>query len=71
VREAGSAPNRAVMIGDGPQDLAAARDAGMRAIAALYGYGGLAAAELGALPSIARFADLPAALRQAMQSAHG
>lgn len=65
VAEAGSLPARAVMIGDGPQDLAAARDASMRAIAALYGYGGLEA-QPGTL-SIAGFADLPAALALAMR----
>jgi phosphoglycolate phosphatase len=66
VAEAGSAPARAVLVGDGRQDLAAARDAGMRAIAALYGYGGLAPADVPAGWAIAAFADLPAALRLVM-----
>ncbi len=65
VAEAGSVPARAVMIGDGPQDLAAAREASMRVIAALYGYGGLEAQP--GTPAIAGFADLPAALALAMR----
>jgi len=69
VAEAGSVPARAVMIGDGPQDLAAAQAAPMRAIAALYGYGGLQAQA--GTPSIAGFAELPAALREAMHKTHG
>ena len=69
VTEAGSVPARAVMVGDGPQDLAAAAAASMRAIAASYGYGGLQASP--GQPSIASFAQLPDALREAMHQAHG
>ena len=68
VAEAGSVPARAVMIGDGPQDLAAARDASMRAVAALYGYGGLQAKP--GLPCIASFDELPGALAEAMRQTH-
>ena len=69
VAAAGSTPDRAIMIGDGPQDLAAARGAGMRAIAALYGYGSerIEAADLDGIPCLERFGDLPAALQSAMQ----
>lgn len=69
VAEAGSVPARAVMVGDGPQDIAAAQAASMRAIAALYGYGGLGAQP--GTPSIADFADLPGALLLAMRQTHG
>ncbi len=65
VADAGSVPARAVMVGDGPQDLAAAQEASMRAVAALYGYGGLQARP--GTPCIASFADLPQALAQAMR----
>lgn len=69
VAEAGSTPARAIMVGDGPQDLAAAQEAPMRAVAALYGYGELQAQP--GTPCIASFADLPEALAAAMQQAHG
>ncbi|MCC7046372.1 MAG: phosphoglycolate phosphatase [Alphaproteobacteria bacterium] len=70
VAEAGSTPARAVMVGDGPQDLAGAQAAGMRAIAALYGYGGLTPRNAGDIPVLHGFADLPGALRQTMRNAH-
>jgi phosphoglycolate phosphatase len=69
VEELGTVPGRAIMIGDGPQDLAAASGAGMRAIASLYGYGRerMTAAELDRLPLLRTFGDLPDALASAMQ----
>lgn len=67
VSEAGSLPARAIMVGDGPQDLAAARAAGMRAVAALYGYGGLTRDDAGEFPVLESFSDLPAALALIMR----
>lgn len=69
VEAAGSTTARAVMIGDGPQDLAAARAAGMRAIAALYGYGRerILAADLAGIVCIDSFTGLPAALSTIMR----
>lgn len=52
----------AIMIGDSPNDITCAIDAGVRAIAVSYGYSRVPAAELGADLLIDRFADLPAAL---------
>ncbi len=72
VGAAGSVPARAIMVGDGPQDLAAARGAGMRAIAALYGYGRerMAAADLDGIVTIEAFACLPEALANIMRQRH-
>ncbi|MCC6469134.1 MAG: phosphoglycolate phosphatase [Alphaproteobacteria bacterium] len=67
VAEAASAPARAVMIGDGPQDLAAGEAAGMRRIAALYGYGGLTRENIGEISALNAFTDLPAVLELAMR----
>jgi len=56
-------PPRAAVVGDSPVDIQAGRAAGMRAIAATYGYGDLRALrEAKPDAEIARFPDLPAAL---------
>jgi HAD superfamily hydrolase (TIGR01509 family) len=63
-RSLGLPPNRCVVIGDSPVDIAAGRAAGMRAIAAMYGYGG---AEIlrgqGPDGAIAAFPELVGVLR--------
>lgn len=52
-----------IVVGDSPVDIAAGRAAGMRTIAALYGYGGgEALREQGPDGTIARFSELPTAL---------
>ncbi len=58
----GAAPGAAVMLGDSRNDVAAARAAGLPAIAIAHGYGGTPARELGADRVIECFAELPAAL---------
>ncbi len=58
----GVAKETAVMIGDSPNDIGCAIDAGVRSIAVSYGYSRVPPAELGADLLIDRFADLPAAL---------
>src|SRR3546814_16287373 len=62
LEQLGADPASAVMIGDGPNDVAVGRNAGVPVIALSYGYTTVPAAELGAdiLPD--RFADLPEAL---------
>lgn len=55
-------PNTAAMIGDSENDIAAARDAGVRSVAVSFGYAHAAPAELGADAVIDRFDELPAAL---------
>ncbi|OYQ33643.1 phosphoglycolate phosphatase [Niveispirillum lacus] len=52
----------AVMVGDNANDVAAARGAGVPAVAVAYGYPRMPLAELGADIIIDRFADLPTAL---------
>ncbi len=52
----------AVMVGDGPNDVLAARAAGIRVIAVSYGYPRVAPSALAADLLIDRFADLPKAL---------
>ncbi len=56
---AGGTPDRAVMVGDHRNDIAAAAGAGLPSIFAAWGYGPPAMAE-GATASAACFADLPA-----------
>lgn len=51
-----------VMIGDNANDVAAARGAGVRAVAVAYGYPRMELDQLGADLVIDRFADLPSAL---------
>ena len=55
-------PSRAAMVGDGPNDVAAARGAGLPVVILSYGYSRVPAERLGADRVIARFSDLPAAL---------
>lgn len=52
----------AVMVGDNANDVAAARGAGVPAVAVAYGYPRMPLADLGADIIIDRFADLPAGL---------
>jgi phosphoglycolate phosphatase len=56
------APERAVMVGDGRNDVLAARDAGIPVVLVSYGYGAQAARRLGPDRVIDAFAELPAAL---------
>jgi phosphoglycolate phosphatase len=59
LREAGGAPDQAVMVGDHANDVKAAHGAGLPCIFARWGYGTAAMAE-GAQAVAERFADLPA-----------
>ena len=58
----GARPARAVMVGDSAADVAAARGAGVAAIAMAYGYSPVPAADLGADAVIDDFAALPASI---------
>lgn len=58
----GTAPENAVMFGDGPADIAAARAAGIPSILATFGYGGAAAEKEGPDHRIEDFGGLPGAL---------
>jgi phosphoglycolate phosphatase len=58
------APARAVMVGDGRNDVLAARAAGVPVVAVSYGYSRVPAAELGADLVINHFSQLPAALKR-------
>lgn len=60
----GSAPGRAVMIGDSHNDIQVALNARVRSIAVSYGYRRQPVEELGADIVIDNFADVPAALRR-------
>src|SRR5262249_33548399 len=60
----GVAPDRAVMVGDSPNDVASARAAGLPVVAVSFGYTRVAPAELGADRLIHRFDQLPAALAE-------
>lgn len=55
-------PRRAALVGDGPNDVAAARGAGLPVVILSYGYSRVPADRLGADRVIDRFCDLPAAL---------
>ena len=55
-------PERGVMIGDGRNDVLAARAAGMPVVLASFGYGGAEARALGPDRVIDHFGELPAAL---------
>lgn len=57
-----AAPGMAVMLGDGANDVAAARAAGLPVIAIAHGYGTTPAEELGADKVIGHFDELPGAL---------
>ncbi|WP_207476392.1 HAD-IA family hydrolase [Arenibaculum pallidiluteum] len=58
----GVPPAQAAMVGDGLNDVKAARGAGMPVVAVSYGYPRMPVADLGADLVIDGFADLPAAL---------
>ena len=58
----GGAPDRAVMIGDGENDAAAAHGAGVPLVLMRYGYARVDPASLAADALLDRFDDLPAAL---------
>jgi phosphoglycolate phosphatase len=58
----GAAPGAAVMVGDSPNDVLSARNAGLPVVLVGYGYSRVPPAELGADLLIERFAQLPAAL---------
>lgn len=58
----GAAREDAIMIGDSPNDIGCAIDAGVRSIALSYGYSNVPPAELGATLLVDRFADLPKAI---------
>lgn len=58
----GAPPGAAVMLGDGANDVAVARAAGLPVVAVAHGYGTTPAHELGADAVIAHFDELPAAL---------
>ncbi len=62
LRRMGADPAVAVMLGDGPNDVLAARRAGLPAIAIAHGYGRVPAHELGAEVVIESFSELPGAL---------
>jgi len=55
-------PERAVMIGDSPNDVATALNAGIPVIAVAYGYRRIPAEDLGADILIENFADVPDAI---------
>lgn len=57
------APESAIMIGDSPADVEAARAAGVPVIAVSFGYSDIAPHDLGADLIIDEFAQLPAAIR--------
>ncbi len=58
----GAVADSAVMVGDSPNDVLSARNAGLPVVVVAYGYSRVPPAELGADALIERFADLPAAL---------
>ena len=58
----GAADRKAALVGDSEIDMAAARDAGVAAIAVSWGYPNNASKPLDADVTIDRFSDLPAAL---------
>jgi phosphoglycolate phosphatase len=58
----GGEPAHAVMIGDGINDVAAAKAAGIPVLVLPSGYGEIDAAELGGDRLLGEFADIPAAL---------
>ena len=62
VRMAGGDPTRAIMVGDAPPDVGAAKNAGLPCIVVSYGYTPIAPAELGGDVLIDRFGDLEAAI---------
>ncbi len=65
----GIEPERALMIGDGPADIDAARAANIRSVAVSGGYTGLPAEALGANLHIETLADLPEAVARLWETA--
>ena len=59
----GGEPEHAVMIGDGINDVAAAKAAGIPVLVLPSGYGEIGAAELGGDRLLGEFAEIPAALQ--------
>jgi phosphoglycolate phosphatase len=64
IERLGSCVEDAVMVGDGPVDVAVARAAGVPVVAVTYGYARMAPSELGADLLITRFEGLVDALAQ-------
>ena len=64
VRVLGSAPDRAVFVGDSTNDVQAARAAGLKVVVVSFGYTAIAPKDLGADRVIDHFRELPAALEQ-------
>ncbi|WP_291838734.1 HAD hydrolase-like protein, partial [Brevundimonas sp.] len=62
VRMAGGDPARAIMVGDAPPDVGAAKNAGLPCIVVTYGYTPIAPAELGGDVLIDAFAQLETAI---------
>lgn len=60
----GASRDGAVVVGDSPNDVAAARDAGLPVIAVTFGYSRVPAAELGADLLLDDFAGVPEAVRR-------
>ena len=65
----GVSPGDAVMVGDGPADIDAARAAHVRSVAVSGGYTTVAAESLGADAHIESLAGLPAAVARLRQAA--
>jgi phosphoglycolate phosphatase len=65
----GLAPGDALMVGDGPADIDAARAAAVRSVAVFGGYTSVAYDALGADISIESLADLPAAIARLRERA--
>ena len=59
LEQLGSLPEETTMLGDGPQDLLAARGAGVSEIWAGFGYGGERAKALNPAVTLHNFLDLP------------
>ncbi len=64
VQRLGATPDRAGMVGDNENDVAAARAARVPVIVVAFGYARVPAADLGADAVIEHFAELPAAIRR-------
>ena len=62
VRMAGGDPAKAIMVGDAPPDVGAAKNAGLACIVVTYGYTPIAPAELGGDVLIDAFAQLETAI---------
>ena len=64
LRRMGVEGRPAVMVGDSPTDVAAARDAGLPVLVVDFGYSRVPVSELGADRVLSRFTDLPALLTE-------